>query len=309
MSVGRNRYGQPRQSPRSAEWLKHLGVQLDELAATTWHKVEVGPDRGLIFGEESITDHNLFELDYRCPEIEVYKFKHREEARNGADFEWYIGGRSAGWIGMRFQAKKLDDGHYLQLGHRTRGRRQYDVLLQSARVDSMWPFYCFYNGWSGAWPDGVLNLTCPKCLYPRRLALEGGCTHAKLEQFGCAIAPAERVALRHRAEPRAGRLTLDDYLSLSRPWSHLFTSELKRQTGATTTSILDDLTRRLESWFRPNDGDHAESKQDARPANYPPRLERLPGWLEAVRDGERFSESRSAPPRVAVVLDADFTIG
>ncbi|GAA2903089.1 hypothetical protein Acy02nite_86760 [Actinoplanes cyaneus] len=36
---------------------------LDDLAMQTWNKILVAPARGLTFGEESITDHNLFELD------------------------------------------------------------------------------------------------------------------------------------------------------------------------------------------------------------------------------------------------------
>jgi hypothetical protein len=46
----------------SAQMLS-LITELDVLAAATWHKIKLGPSRGLAFGEESLTDHNLFELD------------------------------------------------------------------------------------------------------------------------------------------------------------------------------------------------------------------------------------------------------
>lgn len=123
--------------------LRAICCELDKIAASTWHKIEVGPTRGLAFGEESITDHNLFELDRACQGVEVYKFNHHEESLNGADFEWYIGGSTVGWIGMRFEAKKLDDGSYLELGHRVRERRQYDLLLGGSATDRMRPLYCF----------------------------------------------------------------------------------------------------------------------------------------------------------------------
>ena len=47
--------------------LQGLVVHLDTLAASTWHKVAVGPRRGLKFREESLTDHNLFDLDGTAP--------------------------------------------------------------------------------------------------------------------------------------------------------------------------------------------------------------------------------------------------
>ena len=257
----------------TTSWFRTLRTELDDLAATTWHKIEVGPTRGLTFGEESLTDHNLFELDRRCPGVEVYKFNHNEEVHNGADFEWYVGGQSAGWLGMRFQAKKLDDGHYLQLGHRTAGVRQYDLLLRNAHLDNMWPLYCFYNGWEGSWPHGVLNSTCPNKRSPFRLGVQGGCNHAKLEHFGCSLAPADFVAQRHRAEPRSGRLTLDDYLSVSRPWSNIFT----HPTGpaiTTTDSALHDLTETLTTWFTLTSGNWAAENRDVRLPNGGGRFDR-----------------------------------
>jgi hypothetical protein len=87
---------------------------LDDLAAQTWHKIAIEPLRGLTFGEESVTDHNLFELDRLAPEPDVYKFDKFEEPTNGADFEWWVGSSSIRWLGIRFQAEKLDDGSYAQ---------------------------------------------------------------------------------------------------------------------------------------------------------------------------------------------------
>lgn len=162
----------------SAELLQLIGA-LDDIAASTWHKVERGPARGLKFGEESLTDHNLFELDRLSDAVEVYKFTHPEEAQNGADFDWYVGSDTQRWIGMRFQAKKLDDGGYAELGHRVGAERQYNLLLRQAVSDGVWPFYCFYNGWDGGWPFGVRNRTCRADQPPTPRRLGRRCMRAR----------------------------------------------------------------------------------------------------------------------------------
>ena len=55
--------------------------RLDGLEEATWDRVQRGPARGMKFGEELLTDHNLFELDRACPAMEVYEFDHPAGAR------------------------------------------------------------------------------------------------------------------------------------------------------------------------------------------------------------------------------------
>lgn len=279
---------------------------LDGLAEATWDKVQRGPARGMKFGEESLTDHNLFELDRACPAVEVYKFDHPAEALNGADFEWYIGGRIQGWVGLRFQAKKLDDGAYAELGHRVVGERQYDLLLRRAADDDMWPFYCFYNGWDGPWPTGVVNATCPANESPRG-SKDGGCIHAALEHFGCAIAPAHLVAARHRSPVRRGRLELDDYLARSRPWSHLFRRDGSAGDVMPSRKVATALEEQLASWSGPPRPDDEDGPlDDVLELPDPPRPDRhaeLPAWLAAVRRGD--PGEGAYRPKVAAIVDVE----
>ena len=272
-----------------------LVSDLDGLAASTWHKIRVGPQRGLKFREESITDHNLFELDQRHPGLTVYKFTSPEEAMNGADFDWWIGSIKDGWIGIRFQAKKLNDGAYSEIGHVVDGERQYDRLLREAHSDGLWPLYCFYNGWDDGWPDGVRNLICPSDLTPtsRASRKNGDCGHTRIQHFGCAVAPATYVQQRHRG-PMRGRLELNDYLGSSIPWSFLFrVTGPKGSPASEREQLMEDLESALRSLFVRSD-QLAETYE---------RHDRLPYWVEAVRTGERSDERYAPKPRVTLVLD------
>jgi hypothetical protein len=162
--------------------------------------------------------------------LAIYRFNNFEEAQNGADWEWWMGSRRRGWICLRFQAKKLKDGVYREIGHRLQGgRRQYDVLIDSAARDEqklsapIWPLYCFYNGWLGSsgteptWPERLSSSQgCPDGHVPPN------CSHAQLADYGCAVAPAAHVAISHQLS--AQPLNLETHLAYSRPWSQLIAS-------------------------------------------------------------------------------------
>lgn len=280
--------------------LNSLTTHLDALAASTWHKVAVGPRRGLKFREESLTDHNLFDLDGKHPGLSVYKFTGLEEAMNGADFDWWIGTDSLGWIGLRFQAKKLDDGAYSEIGHRVGTEMQYDILIRESSCDGVWPLYCFYNGWEAPWPSGVTNLTCPDGYAPTcasDTSSTSRCIHTDLEDFGCAVASAVRVRDRHRGK-RRGRLELDDYLAMSLPWSRL----VSVRPSPTATRINDSrMLNRIEEVLRDMQG------EDSADAARPSRQQRLPHWVQALRLGrlgDEASDLRYArKPRMVALLD------
>lgn len=275
-----------------------LVEHLDALAATTWHKVSIGPKRGHKFREESITDHNLFALDEAHAALTVYKFDSGEEPLNGADFDWWLGSDTAGWTGIRFQAKKLDDGVYAKLGYRVGVDRQYDLLIEEALSDGVWPFYCFYNGWEGGWPPAISNAACRNGREPVTLNSPRGrdaCTHVSLEHFGCAVAPAQAVRRRHRGA-RRGRLEFESYLPASVPWSRMFEgtsrfADVDPQMQATT--VQQDVESNLGAFF---------ASQDL-PDQGGSRLPELPAWVEAVRRGERGEARYARKPRALVLFD------
>ena len=245
--------------------------------------------------ESRFTDHNLFELDGAHAALTVYKFDANEEPQNGADFDWWIGNQATGWIGLRCQAKKLDDGAYAELGHTVRGERQYDVLLRESGAEGMWPLYCFYNGWDGGWPADVPNLACPKGVAPVRLQEFGskGCKHVAVEHFGCSLAPAQLVRRRHRGS-RHGRLALESYLAFSIPWSRLFapaaTSAGGGREGMTVIrSIEGYLSELFETFDLADRGGH--------------RQKRLPSWVVAIRRGDRAEAKYAQKPRALAVLE------
>lgn len=214
-----------------------LAIDLDLLALETWQKVYVGPMNGLGFREESITEHNLFWLSERHPDLRIRKFGTKEERRNGADWEWWLGSPAEGWIGVRFQAKKLTDGRYLEIGYRAalEERVQCQVLVDEvhnqAQGRALFPFYCFYNGWdhTSGWPTGV-DWTIG-CSQPANCA-----NVPDVRVFGCAIAPADRVldVLTSHPKPREA----SSYLPLQRPWSWLI-SPNRQRSASSATDVLD----------------------------------------------------------------------
>ena len=148
---------------------------------------------GVGMGEVGITDRNLLALRRQHPDLLVHKHSAREEVRTGADWEWWIG-TASGWTCLVFQAKRLgDDGRYHGLTKvQPSGLRQVDALIRacwdrSNRLQGVvWPLYCLYNSWPGAWPDGVPNLLYSQTsLQPVSVA--------DLSLYGCAVVEAQVV--------------------------------------------------------------------------------------------------------------------
>jgi hypothetical protein len=95
--------------------------------------------------EETITDVLLLQLAGRCPgSIKVIPFAKREEAKVGADWEWWFCDWPKG-VGFRVQAKKIftDRWHFNSLKFPVRGPSQTDILIEEARGGVV-PLYCFY---------------------------------------------------------------------------------------------------------------------------------------------------------------------
>jgi hypothetical protein len=120
-----------------------------DLGAQTWHRLEAAAQTGLAWSEETNTETLLLELRQRHPgAIKIVSFTKAREAKNGSDWEWWIGGTNH-WCGMRVQAKRMSRVHQefptLQ-SYRARSAPlpQIDMLIQAARRDRLTPIYCLY---------------------------------------------------------------------------------------------------------------------------------------------------------------------
>jgi hypothetical protein len=75
-----------------------LRCDMNRLAVETWRKNDTGDRQGVRFREDSLTDHSLRVLARDHPGFNVHRFNQSEEKRTGADWEWWIGADSTGWI-------------------------------------------------------------------------------------------------------------------------------------------------------------------------------------------------------------------
>lgn len=203
-----------------------LRQDMDELAGLTLERVRAGDARGIRLREDTITEMNLLDLDIRHPNLAVRRFNQHEERSNGADWEWFIGSESAGWFGLRIQAKRADDGQYRQLGHEGADPDdyQYDTLIRSCGASTtspsggqplkFFPYYVFFNNFD-RWPSGAQWTGC------RNGEPFGKCKHVELEHFGCSAAPAVLVRKVHAGLGIEGR-RVAAHLSVQIPWSWLF---------------------------------------------------------------------------------------
>jgi hypothetical protein len=172
------------------------------LAERSWWYLEAATAPELRIGEETLTDINLIDMQYRHPaEVVTEKFSKQMEAQNGADWEWWLifGGRT---LGLRLQAKKLyPEGMYLSLSG-PGPRNQLQALITQALADGLWPLYCFYNQRNPADPS--------------EWPLLGS---SPIEQMGCGLAGAaavKAVVVDARRSP-----TVDNLARHQVPWRNL----------------------------------------------------------------------------------------
>ena len=194
---------------------------MESLARTTWTDIADGRRLSVGMGEVGITDRNMLALRREHPSLLIHKHSVHEEVRTGADWEWWLG-TPDGWICLVFQAKVLGaHGRYSGLTKRSaEGKPQVDVLLRSCLQRSerlggtVWPLYCFYNSWQGAWPRDVPRFDGAD---PRIMSTE------ELQLYGCAAAEAWSVRrVLHDRNYSSSRTLRDSYLPVCRPWSTIF---------------------------------------------------------------------------------------
>lgn len=220
-----------------------LKFTLDNLARTTWTDISDGRRLGVGMGEVGITDRNMLALRRQYPTLLVHKHSVSEEVRTGADWEWWLH-ISGVWICLVFQAKVLSpDGRYAGITKgQAQGKPQVDLLLRSCLLRSerlngaVWPLYCFYNSWSGGWPESVQRYDGKRPYDPPQ---------EELKLYGCAVADAwniKRVLVHESYSSR--RTILNSYLPISRPWSMIFPD----QNGSMSCDPKG-IMRVLSSWM------------------------------------------------------------
>lgn len=105
-------------------------------------------------GEESLTDFFILKLLQQKPfGFCIRTFTRPQESVTGSDWEWWLGSRSRGWLGMRVQAKTINvaSGCYEQLHYIPRsGTPQVEQLISDASHHRLIPIYCLYTYWDTA---------------------------------------------------------------------------------------------------------------------------------------------------------------
>ncbi|MFG1771729.1 DUF6615 family protein [Nocardia salmonicida] len=285
-----------------------LTAAMDYLAVDTWRRLEHGQPRGLAPSEESITDHVLFELNQQFPQILVHKPSKQEEARLGADWEWWIGSDTR-WLCLRVQAKKFFGHHYRYLGHRPRGAddRQIDLLIEGCKQRGHLPYHVFYNGWGSDHFGGkdLAALHTNRRYFPhtpwqpmvmRNPTHPEGYEEVALGEknprwWGCSALPSRIVVGLMRNSPPH---YVPRYLEHAMPWSMIFsTTRASRARDAVPKTFVDAVDvihwrllrgpftdRGMLRMFSPNASERANpSVLDEW------RLTTLPSYVRAVLDG------------------------
>ncbi|MBC2590404.1 DUF6615 family protein [Rhodococcus aetherivorans] len=197
---------------------------LDRAASWTWERIEQGDEARLKFREESITESNLFEIQRIIPGVQVRKFTSHEERKNGADWAWWIGSDTIGWICLRIQAKRVHGKAYEYLEHPHTNEAgiveyQHESLIKDCEAENSagrptFPFHVFYNGWD----EHRFN---PTIDFPKRFAARQR-SHQHIDRcWGCAAVSSYDVS-RILSTMGADRLRVDSYADDCFPWSELF---------------------------------------------------------------------------------------
>jgi hypothetical protein len=137
--------------------LEPLVTQMDELARSTWRRLEESQAQRMPLGENTLTDINLLDLKTLVSKaglpLRIVPITQNAEARIGADFEFWLRLETGEYFGYSIQAKKVVKGlkhlTYPQLKEPgfPPDRFQYDTLLDHAVSYGTIAVHVFYNGW------------------------------------------------------------------------------------------------------------------------------------------------------------------
>ncbi len=122
-------------------------------ASYIWKLIEKSRKVNFQLKETSLTDFNMLMLKLNGNgSVITYPFNQREEANNGADWEWWFVNQNS-WLGFRVQAKVIDTNsdsfihlHYAKRSKKTKKvlKIQCNSLIKNAAISSTIPIYCFY---------------------------------------------------------------------------------------------------------------------------------------------------------------------
>lgn len=143
------------------------------------------------YGEETITESCLLELWRRhSPIVNIQTFCKKEEAKNGADWEWHLIGKVY-TLRMRVQAKRLAKNakSFRSLfTYKAKGAShpQLKMLISDAKAQKLLPVLCFYSAEASRtkWKSSKAhNNMQPGCLVGEAEAImaSGNSTLAALE--------------------------------------------------------------------------------------------------------------------------------
>ena len=198
-------------------------------AGWVWNEQNRAFRHGLALQEETITEMLLLRMarDRSKHDMRVHMFNKRQEARKGADWEWFIHTRFCS-LGLRVQAKRLyrryKSQDYADLNLRGPRPRQIDTLISKAGKN--FPVYIFFNHDHGA---------------NSNLLKAGGEPGYRGRSFwGCSIASAHKVKA-------AGSNKLKDILKdpkpIMVPWHRMIDSSGQcNASGILTDTVADEKT-------------------------------------------------------------------
>ena len=176
-------------------------------AIWTWDSLRQARDASCQIGEESLTDFNLLRIRVRHPhEVFTHTFTKPQEAKTGADWEWWFTGPSRQWLGFRIQAKVIDlrTDTFNHLHYRTTaGAYQSDVLVNNARASGppRIPVYCLY-----------MNVSNWRAL---RGASDCGSYPVTARSLGCMLVDARQI---QKLQLSALARGVQDILPFATPW-------------------------------------------------------------------------------------------
>ncbi|MET4644132.1 hypothetical protein ABID95_003875 [Streptomyces atratus] len=145
-------------------------------ATRTFERLASDHFSGLAPGEETYTELNLQDLDrLHSDRVVIRKFARQQEAKNGADWEWWFYSGNVGF-GMRVQAKRAKPGGGYKLEHQVRstGHRQSRLLVQDALAAGCLPVYVLYNHRN--WVPPATSGRAVDCRHGRGEEAQLGCT-------------------------------------------------------------------------------------------------------------------------------------
>jgi hypothetical protein len=230
-------------------------------ATWTWDSLRQARTASCQLGEESLTDFNLLRIRTRHPhEVFTQTFTKPQEAKTGADWEWWFTGPSRKWLGFRIQAKVIDlrTDKFNHLHYKKKsGAYQSDELVISARASQppRIPVYCLYMN-VGNW---------------RSLRRVGACRSYPMtaRSFGCMLVGARQVQ-KLRSMPSA--TGVNDIVAFATPWHCLV---------CCSGYANGDLPTRARAFWM-----HRQSEPDTAGDEIPELTDTPPNYVSALMRGE-----------------------